>query len=111
MKVIGDSRFGTHPWRRLLLASISGALLLLIAALGLAQWAAGHARSETDTEARQNSRAHLGLLESELQKFRLLPRVLPNFPMSAWRSRTAAPPPGRGSTASWNNWQSGPTLR
>ncbi|WP_447760006.1 sensor histidine kinase [Sphingopyxis panaciterrae] len=62
------------------MASIVGALALLVAALGLAQWAAGHARSETDAEARQNGRAHLSLLESELQKFRLLPRVLTEFP-------------------------------
>lgn len=66
--------------RRLLLASIAGALLLLLAALGLAGWSANDARSRTDTEARQNGRAHLSLLESELQKFRLLPRVLTEFP-------------------------------
>lgn len=80
MTAIGDSRFGAHPWRRLLLATIVGALLLLVAGFALTQWAAGHARSDTDTEARQNSRAHLSLLESELQKFRLLPRVLTEFP-------------------------------
>ncbi|NIJ38955.1 two-component system C4-dicarboxylate transport sensor histidine kinase DctB [Sphingopyxis panaciterrae] len=66
--------------RRLLLATIAGALLLIVAALALAQWAASHARSATDIEARQNARAHLSLLESELQKFRLLPRVLTEFP-------------------------------
>jgi len=78
-----DSAYERRPAsgrQRLLLASIAGALALLIAALGLAQWAAGHARSETDAEARQNGRAHLSLLESELQKFRLLPRVLTEFP-------------------------------
>lgn len=66
--------------RRLLFASIAAALILLIAALGLSQWAAGHARTRTDADARQNARAHASLLESELQKFRLLPRVLTEFP-------------------------------
>lgn len=66
--------------RRLLLASIAGVLILLVAALGLSQWAAGHARTRADADARQNARAHASLLESELQKFRLLPRVLTEFP-------------------------------
>ncbi len=66
--------------RRLLVAAVAGALILLAAAVGLSQWAAGHARSQADAEARQNARAHASLLESELQKFRLLPRVLTEFP-------------------------------
>lgn len=66
--------------RRLLIATIVGAMLLLVAALGLSGWAAGHARAQADVEARQNARAHASLLESELQKFRLLPRVLSEFP-------------------------------
>lgn len=66
--------------RRLLLATIAGALILLVAALGLSGWAAGHAHAQADVEARQNARAHASLLESELQKFRLLPRVLSEFP-------------------------------
>jgi two-component system C4-dicarboxylate transport sensor histidine kinase DctB len=66
--------------RRLLVATIIGALVLLAAALGLTQWAAGHARARSDVDARQNARAHASLLESELQKFRLLPRVLTEFP-------------------------------
>lgn len=66
--------------RRLVVATVVGALILLVAALGLTQWAAGHARAQADAEARQNARAHASLLESELQKFRLLPRVLTEFP-------------------------------
>jgi two-component system C4-dicarboxylate transport sensor histidine kinase DctB len=66
--------------RRLVVATIVGALILFIAALGLTQWAAGHARSRADADARQNARAHMSLLESELQKFRLLPRVRTDFP-------------------------------
>ena len=71
-----DSTFRAHPSfdrRRLTLATLAAALLLLIAAVGLNQWAIGRARSETDAQARQNARAHASLLESELQKFRLLP--------------------------------------
>ena len=78
-----DSPPAARPWldrRRLVLATLAGALVLLIAAVGLNQWALGHARSETDAEARQSARAHASLLESELQKFRLLPRVLTEFP-------------------------------
>lgn len=66
--------------RRLLIATIIGVLILLVAAFGLSRWAAGHAGAQADVEARQNARAHASLLESELQKFRLLPRVLSEFP-------------------------------
>lgn len=65
---------------RLMIAVVGGALTLLAAGLGLMHWATNHARSTTDIEARRNSGAHLNLLESELQKFRLLPRVLTQFP-------------------------------
>lgn len=66
--------------RRLFVATIIGALVLLVAALGLSEWATRHARANADVDARQNARAHASLLESELQKFRLLPRVLTEFP-------------------------------
>jgi two-component system C4-dicarboxylate transport sensor histidine kinase DctB len=81
--IADDSPARARPWldrRRLVLATLVGALVLLVAAVGLNQWALGHARSETDAEARQSARAHASLLESELQKFRLLPRVLAEFP-------------------------------
>lgn len=78
--------------RRLLVAAIAGALVLLGAAFGLSKWAAGHARAQADLEARQNARTHASLLESELQKFRLLPRVLTEFPdvRSALADKSAA---------------------
>ncbi len=66
--------------RRLFVAVAVGLAILLVAGLGLAQWAAGRAATQADLEARQNARAHASLLESELQKFRLLPRVLTEFP-------------------------------
>lgn len=66
--------------RRLFVAVAIGLAILLVAAFGLAQWASGRASAQADVEARQNARAHASLLESELQKFRLLPRVLTEFP-------------------------------
>lgn len=66
--------------RRLLVAAAIGFAILLAAGFGLARWAADRASAQADLEARQNARAHASLLESELQKFRLLPRVLTEFP-------------------------------
>jgi two-component system C4-dicarboxylate transport sensor histidine kinase DctB len=66
--------------RRLLIAVAAGLAILLLAGFGLAHWAAGRAGAQTAVEAQQNARAHASLLESELQKFRLLPRVLTEFP-------------------------------
>ncbi|MBA3940983.1 MAG: sensor histidine kinase [Sphingopyxis sp.] len=82
MAVSDDSHDPRAPFgrRRLFVAAVVGTLVLLVAAFALAQWAAGSARARADAEARQNARAHASLLESELQKFRLLPRVLTEFP-------------------------------
>src|SRR5690606_35814526 len=66
--------------RRLLVAAAVGLTILLIAGFALTGWAAGRAGAQADLEARQNARAHASVLESELQKFRLLPRVLTEFP-------------------------------
>ena len=66
--------------RRLLVAAAIGLAILLVAGFSLARWAADRAGAQADQEARQNARAHASLLESELQKFRLLPRVLTEFP-------------------------------
>jgi len=72
---------GPHTNRqRLFVAVAIGLAVLLAAGLGLAQWAAARSGAQADVEARQNARAHASLLESELQKFRLLPRVLTEFP-------------------------------
>jgi len=76
-----SSPIGPHGnRRRLFVAVAAGLAILLVAAFGLAQWAAGRAGAQAEVEARQNARAHASLLESELQKFRLLPRVLTEFP-------------------------------
>lgn len=66
--------------RRLLVAAAVGFAILLVAGFGLARWATDRASAQADLDARQNARAHASLLESELQKFRLLPRVLTEFP-------------------------------
>jgi two-component system C4-dicarboxylate transport sensor histidine kinase DctB len=72
---------GPHTNRQRLFVVVAiGLAVLLAAGLGLAQWAAARAGAQADVEARQNARAHASLLESELQKFRLLPRVLTEFP-------------------------------
>lgn len=76
-----SSPIGPHAnRRRLFVAVAAGLAILLVAGFGLAQWAAGRAGAQAEVEARQNARAHASLLESELQKFRLLPRVLTEFP-------------------------------
>lgn len=82
MELQNDSSAAGPPpnRRRLLVAGAIGLAVLLAAGLALAQWAAGRASAQADVEARQNARAHASLLESELQKFRLLPRVLTEFP-------------------------------
>lgn len=63
-------------------------LLCFVVAAGLlawlgSRWAMGQAVASADASARQTSRAHVGLLNSELQKFRLLPLVLSENPEMA----------------------------
>lgn len=54
---------------------------MLACALWLGErWAAGAARTNADREAMALARSHEGLLASELQKFRLLPLVLAEYP-------------------------------
>lgn len=66
-------------WRLVLLAAIG---LALVAALGFAasRWARGQAITATDAAAQELARVNAGLLASELQKFRLLPLVLTQYP-------------------------------
>lgn len=55
---------------------------MLVAALGFtaSRWARGQAVSATDAAAGEQARVNAGLLASELQKFRLLPLVLTEYP-------------------------------
>lgn len=73
---MGTSRLS----RRLALVAAIG--LVLVAAVGLvaSRWARGQAVAATDAAAAELARANAGLLTSELQKFRLLPLVLTEYP-------------------------------
>lgn len=62
-------------WPILCLALLGVALALLAA-----RWAQGQARGAADVSALSLAQGHVGLLSSELQKFRLLPLVLVDYP-------------------------------
>ncbi|WP_326524031.1 sensor histidine kinase [Sphingomonas sp.] len=63
------------------IAVVLAALLALAALLFAAdRWATLRAEGITDADARAAARSHAGLLTSELQKFRLLPLVLVEYP-------------------------------
>ncbi|MBW8841947.1 MAG: hypothetical protein JF608_09090, partial [Sphingomonadales bacterium] len=67
-------------WRRFWLI---GLVLLALAALLVwagARWSLAQADAVADGTARQTARTHVALLSSELQKFRLLPLVLVEYP-------------------------------
>ncbi|MDG2534338.1 ATP-binding protein [Sphingomonas sp. HITSZ_GF] len=84
--------------QRLLLAAITLAAILLLAWAG-SRWAMGQARMSADAVAQQTARAHVGLLNSELQKFRLLPLVLSENPEIAPALRGGDPAAQRGLNA------------
>ena len=60
-------------------------LLVLVVVLGWAglRWSLGQANAAADAAAGQAARTHVALLSSELQKFRLLPLVLAEYPDAA----------------------------
>ncbi|MDR6850574.1 two-component system C4-dicarboxylate transport sensor histidine kinase DctB [Sphingomonas sp. BE123] len=62
------------------LVAVIGLVLVGAVALGAARWARGQAVAATDAAAAELARANAGLLTSELQKFRLLPLVLTEYP-------------------------------
>src|ERR1700752_2858766 len=66
--------------RPFLLAAAAGAALLLMLAFAAMRWASSHAASTAEVAADQMARSQAGLLASELQKFRLLPLVLTEYP-------------------------------
>ena len=74
---------------------ISALALFVLAGAAFAwagtRWAHGHADAVADTLAGQTARSHAGLLASELQKFRLLPLVLVEYPDVATALDTGAP--------------------
>jgi two-component system C4-dicarboxylate transport sensor histidine kinase DctB len=73
------------------------ALLLLVGGLawGGARWASARAERSADLTAAQTARIHYGLLASELQKFRLLPLVLAEYPDAATVLESPDPPAAR----------------
>jgi two-component system C4-dicarboxylate transport sensor histidine kinase DctB len=80
------------PIRLRLVAAAS--LLLLAGAVLLwagTRWAHAQAEAAADAAASQTARGHAGLLASELQKFRLLPLVLVEYPDVATALETHAP--------------------
>lgn len=66
--------------RSFALAAALGLLLLLAFAVAAFRWASNHALATADVAAGQMARTQAGLLASELQKFRLLPLVLTEYP-------------------------------
>lgn len=52
----------------------------VVLAWGVSRWTTSRATAAADAAAAQAARTHLGLLASELQKFRLLPLVLVEYP-------------------------------
>ena len=78
---------------RVRLVAAALVVLLLGAALLWAsgRWATAQAAAAADAAAGQTARSHAGLLASELQKFRLLPLVLIEYPDVATALETQAP--------------------
>ncbi|MFN4096737.1 MAG: cache domain-containing protein, partial [Sphingomonas sp.] len=73
--------FGTTRLsRRLAVLALIGLALVAMVAFGASRWARGQAVAATDAAAAELARANAGLLTSELQKFRLLPLVLTDYP-------------------------------
>ncbi|MCR5872457.1 MULTISPECIES: ATP-binding protein [unclassified Sphingomonas] len=66
--------------RRLALVAAIGLALVALVGFGASRWARGQAVATTDAAAAELARANAGLLTSELQKFRLLPLVLTEYP-------------------------------
>lgn len=67
-------------WSRAALPALAALLVVAVVAIGAFQWASGYALGAAHASGEQTARAHLGRLASELQKFRLLPLVLSEYP-------------------------------
>lgn len=86
-------RLPFHSGNRTRMVFMLLAMGLAIGALVLAgsRWAMRQAMASADESARQIARSHVGLLSSELQKFRLLPLVLSENPEMAAALRGGDP--------------------
>lgn len=78
--VILDDSHAPGAGRRLIWATLLALLLLAMIAVAAFGWAAGHARVASDAAAEQQARSASRRLAGELQKFRLLPLVLTEYP-------------------------------
>jgi two-component system C4-dicarboxylate transport sensor histidine kinase DctB len=78
--VILDDSHAPGAGRRLIWAALLALLLLAMIAVAAFGWAAGHARVASDAAAEQQARSASRRLAGELQKFRLLPLVLTEYP-------------------------------
>lgn len=67
-------------WRRLWLLLVVAIALVGLVSWTAGRWAMGKATASADASARTAARTHVALLASELQKFRLLPLVLGEYP-------------------------------
>lgn len=79
------------PSLRWPLAVLMAVLLLIGAGIGATRWTHSRALELSDVTARQMARTEAGLIASELQKFRLLPVVLAEYPDVAAALSTRAP--------------------
>jgi two-component system C4-dicarboxylate transport sensor histidine kinase DctB len=70
----------TRPVLRIIILAVASLSLLAAIAFGAFRWAGAQAVVATDAVAAQLARDNAGLLSSELQKFRLLPLVLAEYP-------------------------------
>lgn len=69
-----------RPGRSFAVAAIAAILVLVLFGFGISRWASERALANAELGASQMARTQVGLLASELQKFRLLPLVLTEYP-------------------------------
>ncbi|HWU71868.1 MAG TPA: cache domain-containing protein, partial [Sphingomonas sp.] len=67
-------------WRRIWLVGLVLLAVVVLLVWAGARWSLAQAEAAADATARQTARTHVALLSSELQKFRLLPVVLVEYP-------------------------------
>jgi two-component system C4-dicarboxylate transport sensor histidine kinase DctB len=69
-----------RPGRSFAVAALAATLVLAAFGFAVSRWAAERALANAETGASQMARTQAGFLASELQKFRLLPLVLTEYP-------------------------------
>src|ERR1043165_8087404 len=69
-----------RPGRSFVLAALGSLIVLVLFGFAVSRWAGERALANAELGASQMARTQVGLLASELQKFRLLPLVLTEYP-------------------------------